>query len=130
MCVSVSFKNERICVSLLKSKCKVYSLSNAEQEFWEDMADHTKGYIGIKTKGRNHEEIKQKEQEVAEGLNDFRNEKFMYYIFVNILWMVVSLVLLMYSDLLPQIRIPLNGGNDTFEQCGVNVDNQDDSAKR
>lgn len=108
--------------SPFKSKCKVYSLSNPEQEFWETMADHTDGYIGIRIKGRNYEEIKELEQEVAEGLTDFRNEKFMYYIFINVLWMIVSLVLLMYSDLLLQIKIPLPGDNDTYQKCGVSDD--------
>ena len=90
------------------------------------MADHTDGYIGIKIKGRNYEEIKELEQEVAEGLTEFRNEKFMYYIFINVLWMIVSLVLLMYSDLLLQIKIPLDGDNNTFQQCGVEVESEDD----
>ena len=94
------------------------------------MADHTDGYIGIKTKGRNYEEIKEIEQKVADGLTDFRDEKFMYYIFINILWMIISLVLLMYSDLLLQIKIPLDGDNDAFQQCGFEVQNEDDANER
>ena len=94
------------------------------------MADHTAGYIGIKTKGRNYEEIKEIEQKVADGLTEFRDEKFMYYIFINILWMVISLVLLMYSDLLLQIKIPLDGDNDAFQQCGFEVQNEDDANER
>ena len=36
------------------------------------MADPTDGYIGIRIKGRNYEEIKELEADVAEGLTEFR----------------------------------------------------------
>ena len=58
--------------SPFKSRCKVYTLSNPEQDFWEQMADPTDGYIGIRIKGRNYEEIKELEADVAEGLTEFR----------------------------------------------------------
>ena len=115
--------------SPFKSRCKVYTLSNPEQDFWEQMADPTEGYIGIKIKGRNYEEIKELEADVAEGLTEFRDEKFMYYIFINILWMIVSMVLLMYSDLLLQIKIPLPSGGG-YEGCGVAAGGSDADDER
>ena len=53
----------------------------------------------------------------------------MYYIFINILWMIVSMVLLMYSDLLLQIKIPLPGGGG-YEGCGVAADGSDAEEER
>jgi len=53
----------------------------------------------------------------------------MYYIFINILWMIVSMVLLMYSDLLLQIKIPLPGGSG-YEGCGVSADGGDAEEER
>ena len=47
---------------------KVYTLSNPEQDFWEQMSDPTEGHIGIKIKGRNFEEIRELEADVAEGI--------------------------------------------------------------
>ena len=37
----------------IDKNCKVYSLSNPEQAFWDKMVDNTDGYIGIKNKGEN-----------------------------------------------------------------------------
>ena len=75
--------------SPFKSRCKVYTLSNPEQDFWEQMADPTDGYIGIRIKGRNYEEIKELEADVAEGLTEFR---YGIYGRPRIHWKFISLV--------------------------------------
>ena len=43
--------------------------------------------------------------------------------------MIVSMVLLMYSDLLLQIKIPLPGGGG-YEGCGVAADGSDAEEER
>ena len=61
------------------------------------MVDPTDGYIGIKTKGKNQEEIKQIEKRVAAELDAFKTEKFMYFLFINVLWIIISCIVLMYT---------------------------------
>ena len=87
--------------------CKVYTLSNPEQTFWETMQDPTDGYIGIRNKGKNFVKIKEHEAWLADEMANFRDEKFMYYIFINIMWIIVSCVILKYSYMLMSIEIPL-----------------------
>ena len=47
---------------------KVYSLSWAEEEFWNKMSDPKKGYIGIRAKGDNAEMIAAKEKDLTVGM--------------------------------------------------------------
>ena len=68
------------------------------------MVDPTDGYIGIKTKGKNQEEIKKIEKRVAAELDAFKTEKFMYFLFINVLWIIISCIVLMYTGLLKMRR--------------------------
>jgi hypothetical protein len=71
------------------------------------MQDPTDGYIGIRNKGKNFVKIKEHEAWLADEMANFRDEKFMYYIFINIMWIIVSCVILKYSYMLMSIEIPL-----------------------
>ena len=51
--------------------CRVHILSNPEHEFWHRMVDPDTGYIGIKTKGKNKDEIRQIEKKVSRELDAF-----------------------------------------------------------
>ena len=51
------------------------------------------------TKGKNKDEIKVIEKRVASELDAFRTEKFMYFLFINALWIIISSIVLMYTGL-------------------------------
>ncbi|CBY40705.1 unnamed protein product, partial [Oikopleura dioica] len=103
-------------------RCKVYTLSNPEQTFWETMQDPTDGYIGIRNKGKNFVKIKEHEAWLADEMANFRDEKFMYYIFINVMWIIVSCVILKYSYMLMSIEIPL--GDISLPGCGEVVEDE------
>ncbi|CAG5082997.1 Oidioi.mRNA.OKI2018_I69.PAR.g10253.t1.cds [Oikopleura dioica] len=105
--------------------CKVYTLSNPEQEFWERMQDPTDGFIGIKKKGRNSKTVEKHENKLAEEMTKFKDEKFMYFIFINILWIIVSCTILKYSYLLGHIDIPINN-HEQFPTCGMKFEDEDE----
>ena len=48
-------------------------------------------------KGKNKDEIKVIEKRVASELDAFRTEKFMYFLFINALWIIISSIVLMYT---------------------------------
>ena len=99
--------------------CTVHILSNPEYEFWRRMVNPDDGYIGIKTRGKNQDEIKIIEKKVAEELDSFKNEKFMYFLFINALWIIVSSVVLRYTEDLLVIKVPIPDG---IANCGVDDD--------
>ena len=96
--------------------CTAHILSNPEYEFWRQMVNPDDGYIGIKTRGKNQDEIKIIEKKVAEELDSFKNEKFMYFLFINALWIIVSSVVLRYTENLLVIKVPIPDG---IANCGV-----------
>ena len=69
------------------------------------MRDPTDGYIGLRNKGRNFQKIKEHEEWLAGEMSNFRDEKFMYYIFINIMWIIISSIVLKYSWALLQVKI-------------------------
>ena len=109
------------------SGCKVYTLSNPEQEFWDTMRDATDGYIGIRNKGRDFQKIKEHEEWLAAEMSNFRDDKFMYYIFINVMWIIISLVILKYSWALLQIKIPISQSLATSTGCGVFDEDAEDT---
>ena len=50
-------------------------------------------------KGKNKDEIKVIEKRVASELDAFRTEKFMYFLFINALWIIISSIVLMYTGM-------------------------------
>ena len=86
------------------------------------MVNPDDGYIGIKTRGKNKDEIKIIEKRVAEELDSFKTEKFMYFLFINALWIIISCVVLMYTENLLVIKVPIPDG---IANCGV-IDEDDD----
>ena len=50
-------------------------------------------------KGKNKDEIKVIEKRVASELDAFRTEKFMYFLFINALWIIISSIVLMYTGI-------------------------------
>ena len=89
----------------LSSSCKVYSLSNPEYQFWQEMADPDSGHIGIRTKGRFQKRVKEQEIVLAEDLTAFKRKMYLLYIFANLLWMTVSVLVIKYSEDLLSIDI-------------------------
>ena len=87
------------------------------------MVNPDDGYIGIKTRGKNKEEIKIIERKVAEELDSFKTEKFMYFLFINALWIIISCVVLMYTENLLVIPVPIPDG---IANCGVDADDDND----
>ena len=89
------------------------------------MVNPDDGYIGIKTRGKNKEEIKVIEKRVAEELDSFKTEKFMYFLFINALWIIISCVVLMYTENLLVIKVPIPDG---IANCGVIDEDEDDES--
>ena len=89
----------------LSSSCKVYSLSNPEYQFWQEMADPDSGHIGIRTKGRFEKRVKEQEILLSEDLTAFKRKMYLLYIFANLLWMTVSVLVIKYSEDLLSIDI-------------------------
>lgn len=92
------------------------------------MQDPSDGYIGIRTKGRDFQKIKEHEAWLAEEMGKFRDEKFMYYIFINVMWIIVSCVILKYSWALLQIKIPIPPDIAKSTGCGVFDEDAEESA--
>ena len=60
--------------------------------------------------GKNSTEIAATEARVVEELEAFRTEKFMYFLFINALWMIVTSIILLYTDSLISIDIEIPRG--------------------
>ena len=88
------------------------------------MQDPTDGFIGIKKNGRNGKIISKHEEKLAEEMTKFKDEKFLYFIFINILWIIVSCTILKYSYLLGHIDIDITG-NEKFHSCGIKIEDED-----
>ena len=63
--------------------------------------------------GKNSTEIAATEARVVEELEAFRTEKFMYFLFINALWMIVTSIILLYTDSLISIDIEIPRGENT-----------------
>ena len=83
------------------------------------MQDPTDGYIGLRKNGKNFNKIKENEAQLVLDMADFRDEKFMYYIFINVMWIIVSCVILKYSWMLLQIKIEIPESLASSTGCGV-----------
>ena len=88
------------------------------------MQDPTDGFIGIKKNGRNGKVIEKHENKLAEEMTKFKDEKFLYFIFINILWIIVSCTILKYSYLLGHIDIDITA-NEKFHSCGIQIDDEE-----
>ena len=64
----------------------------------------------IDISGKNSTEIAATEARVVEELEAFRTEKFMYFLFINALWMIVTSIILLYTDSLISIDIEIPRG--------------------
>ena len=67
----------------------------------------------MKYLGKNSAEIAATEARVVEELEAFRTEKFMYFLFINALWMIVTSIILLYTDSLISIDIEIPRGKNT-----------------
>ena len=67
-----------------------------------------------KYSGKNSAEIAATEARVVEELEAFRTEKFMYFLFINALWMIVTSIILLYTDSLISIDIEIPRGKNTL----------------
>ena len=56
--------------------------------------------INIRIKGRNKQEIAETEARIVQELDSFRTEKYMYFLFINALWMIITTVLLLYTGII------------------------------
>ena len=65
--------------------------------------------------GKNSTEIAATEARVVEELEAFRTEKFMYFLFINALWMIVTSIILLYTDSLISIDIEIPRGETTTQ---------------
>lgn len=85
--------------------CKVYTLSNPEEKFWKEMGDPTFGHIGIKKNGQNADLVKKQEELLEQEMSEFRNFTFAYFMMINLIWFIITLVLSLYADILPTISV-------------------------
>ena len=69
----------------------------------------------ISIPGKNSTEIAATEARVVEELEAFRTEKFMYFLFINALWMIVTSIILLYTDSLISIDIEIPRGETTAQ---------------
>ena len=76
----------------------------------------------LKHLGKNSAEIAATEARVVEELEAFRTEKFMYFLFINALWMIVTSIILLYTDSLISIDIEIPRGEDTSTLSTLMID--------
>ena len=69
------------------------------------MRDPTNGHIGIKKNGRNQEAIVKLEKSLQSDMLDFRNSSFAYFVIINTIWFIITLVLGIYANELPTIVV-------------------------
>ena len=81
------------------------------------MIEPDDGHIGIRTNGKNRERVRELEQKVAEGLKEFRSTMYLTYIFINLLWLVTSVLLVKYSAQLVSIPIYIDKNVTYFDNC-------------
>ena len=105
--------------SSFSSNCRVYSLSNPEYAFWVDMIDPDEGHIGIRTRGENKERVKESELILSEGLKEFRTKMYLTYMFMNLLWLTISVLMVKYADELPSITIWIPTNNAYLDGCSM-----------
>ena len=102
--------------SPIDPNCTVHVLSNPEFQFWKEMCSTDGGYIGIRTKSKNFQQLKKDEEQLMKDLTAFRTEKFALYLFINTLWIIVSTIVLKYTSALLQVPIEIPG---SFQNCGT-----------
>ena len=74
--------------SPLEPLSKIYTMADPEYKFWKSVVDPENGHIRLVdgTLDENEKERLHGERSVA--LTKFRNDIFLFYIIVNVLWMV------------------------------------------
>lgn len=92
------------------SKLKVNKHTEIFGNFWQFLR-----ILTFEFSGKNSTEIAATEARVVEELEAFRTEKFMYFLFINALWMIVTSIILLYTDSLISIDIEIPRGETTTQ---------------
>ena len=67
---------------------KIYTMAHPEYKFWKSLVDKDNGHIRIVDGTLDDSERERQDRERKLALVKFRNDIFLFYIIVNVLWMV------------------------------------------
>ena len=77
--------------SPLEPLTKIYTMAAPEYKFWKDIVDPQNGHIRIVDGTLEEKEKERLARERSRQLNKFRDDMFLFYVIVNIFWMVSKL---------------------------------------
>ena len=74
--------------SPFEANSKIYTMADPEYKFWKSVVDPENGHIRLVDGTLDETQKERLTKERANQLVKFRNDIFLFYIIVNVLWMV------------------------------------------